>query len=229
MPVTPIPQPPGGNADAVLVFLHGGGEVGGDPNLRTKVHGPWRNLPGNMHALQEIDRLHVLGIHLPAGNSWLPQLNAMNTELNNYIKNNNLGGLPIYITGVSIGGEGALLLADRRLSSVPPEPVSAVVGFCPEWTKGLPSQQTINRLGAVRSYMFCHRGDRRFRNAQLVAQQLGGNCHFREIYNNELDYPAHPHVCWPGVYGCPDFYRALVQRSGALPPNQWQLPLRGGS
>ena len=31
MPVTPVPQPPA--ADAVLVFLHGAGEIGGDPNL----------------------------------------------------------------------------------------------------------------------------------------------------------------------------------------------------
>ena len=218
MPVTPVPQPPA--ADAVLVFLHGAGEIGGDPNLRAKVHGPWRNLPGNIRALREIDRLHVLGIHLPAGNSWVPHLNDVNTELNNYIRNNNLNGLPICITGVSIGGEGALHLADTRLSLNPPQPLFAVAAFCPEWTNGLPSPQTINRLGAVRSYMFCHRGDHRFGNAQLVARQLGGNCHFREIDNNELVDPTRPHVCWSRVYGCPDFYRALVC---ALPPNQWQL------
>jgi dienelactone hydrolase len=177
----------------------------------------------NVYARQEIEKLYVIGLHLSGVRSWVAQLRDANTELNNHLRQIGLENRPIYITGVSIGGEGAIALANLRLQNK--QPVSAVAAFCPEWTRGAPRQKkTYARVAKIPSYIFCHRDDPRYRNACKFAKQLGRNCQFREISDQELDFPKKPHVCWPAVYRCPDFYDGLTQKS-RVAAKLWKLPM----
>ena len=108
-----------GGSRPVIAFLHGQGEIGGDdPRARVRVHGPWDHLQLNQLALPEIGRFHVVGLHLPDGQYWdPPDLAEANDRLNEFVEDpaNRADPGRIFLTGVSIGGAGACMLADMRL------------------------------------------------------------------------------------------------------------------
>lgn len=212
---------------AVLVFLHGQGEIGKNPEEQVRVHGPWEHLALNKNALSEIGRFHVLGFHLSTGAAWdLPSLNDANNHLNNFINEpaNYVDASRIYLTGVSIGGAGVCTLAHMRLSKDDPEPVATIAAFCPAgWAQEYPNQQMQQTVGTIPAFLFCNRRDGFWGGTIQLHQLLGGNCHLREIHDHELADTTRPHVCWRRVYGCPTFYLAL-DRPGLTPhPNQWVL------
>jgi hypothetical protein len=231
MPVTLHHQPSNqAGSRPVIAFLHGQGEIGGDPPDRVRVHGPWAHLMLNQRALPEIGRFHVVGLHLPDGQYWdPPDLAEANDLLNEFVGDpaNRADPDRIFLTGVSIGGAGACMLADMRLRkrwrNPKWEPVAAVAAFCPTgWAQepGTFRYEAMDEtLGAIPSYLFCHPCDAgRWAGTERLRALLGGNCRLREIHNNELGVAQRWHLCWHRVFGCPAFYQALDPT-----PDAWVL------
>ena len=71
MPISSVSQPSGSIGSPLLVFLHGAGETGGDPEFQVKKSGPWRtsHLAYHPDVSFELAKFDVLGLHLSDGQS----------------------------------------------------------------------------------------------------------------------------------------------------------------
>lgn len=111
---TSKPQP-------LLLFLHGSGERGDDNQLQLiglpsqLVESRWRKLFTGF----------VIAPQCPKGESWTGKLDAVESLLDDWRKNQRVDGRRVYVTGLSMGGYGTWALAARRS-----EWIAAAVPIC---------------------------------------------------------------------------------------------------
>ena len=133
MTLSHISQPGQAASAPLLLYLHGAGEVGGDPVQQLHKHGPWTNAlydPRNAYrsdTAAALRHFHVLAFHLQEGD-WDGAV--LDADLVTYLAAHpavDRGRL--FLTGVSRGGRGVLRLAIQRLRAG--RPVTAIASFCP--------------------------------------------------------------------------------------------------
>ena len=133
MTLSHISQPGQAASAPLLLYLHGAGEVGGDPVQQLRKHGPWTNAlydPRNAYrsdTAAALRHFHVLAFHLQEGD-WDGA--ALDAELMAYLAAHPaIDRGRLFLTGVSRGGRGVLRLAIQRLRAG--RLVTAVAAFCP--------------------------------------------------------------------------------------------------
>src|ERR1700756_4202843 len=128
-----ISQPGRQQRQALLVYLHGKGEIGGETARQLRQHGPWDHPSYDpAHAYQAdtaaaLEPFHVLAFHLP-GSDWDGAV--LDAEITAYMAEHpTLDPDRLFLTGVSLGGRGVLRLALHRLRAG--HKITAVAAFCP--------------------------------------------------------------------------------------------------
>ena len=225
-----LSRPAGRAGRNLLVYLHGAGEVGGDPERQLRKSGPWADVlhdPAGAYdaaTRAAIRRFHVLGYHLAAGD-WDGA--ALDAELLCYLAAHpQIDREGICLTGISRGGRGVLRLAIHRLRAG--RPVSAVAAFCPAGGAEAYAQDDVALLRQVPIHLFHCPEDEvvPFAGSAALHRRIGSaTSRLRIVHLSELADPAGPHNCWTQFYAHPAFYRWLEQPQGD--PADWpHLPAR---
>ncbi|MFN0135259.1 MAG: alpha/beta hydrolase-fold protein [Phycisphaerae bacterium] len=191
----------------VILFLHGSGERGGDGMLQTEV--------GIATAIRRVRARCPAIVVMPqcrAGERWFGKMNHMALKcLEATSREYNLDPARVYLTGLSLGGEGAWLIA----SDFPREfaAVAVVCGFVGS-PQQPPTPQTVatiaGKLNATPVWIYHGSADkavnvehaRRFAEAIKAA---GGNVGFTEFPNLE-------HNVWDRVYASAEFWNWLLSQ-----------------
>ena len=103
----------------LLIFLHGAGERGSDINL-VKFHGPIKEAGKGM----DIPML-IVAPQCPEDRWWVEKIEDLNLWLDEIIKQYPVDKKRIYLTGISMGGEGTW-----RWTLLHPERFAAVIPIC---------------------------------------------------------------------------------------------------
>lgn len=198
-----IPDPHGKDRSKmwpVILFLHGSGERGNNPEL-VKKHG----IPKIVEGTPGFPFIAV-SPQCPGGSTWgshLPMLNALlDHVLGNYAGNPHR----VYLTGISMGGNGVWQLAaryPRRFAALAP-----VSGYG-RASEGFPEKVCI--LKKVPVWVFHGARDRMVpvnESEKLVdvLRGCGGNVRFTK-------YPDCGHNCWTRMYKDPKIYRWFLSHS----------------
>ena len=218
MALAQITQPAQPASDPLLVYLHGAGEIGGDPDSRVRRYGPWSEvLYDPRHAYgpdtrAEIARFHVLGLHLPEGD-WDP------AELDNTIEayfaaHPELDRTRLHLTGLSRGGRGVLTLALHRRQHG--RPVTTVAAFCPAVRADTFSDADVTLLRQVPIYIFHAPEDEvvPFDASAALHRRIGTRTsRLRIVHQSELADPNGARDCWTQFYAEPDLYRWMLNHA----------------
>ena len=214
----------------LLLYLHGAGEVGGDPVEQLRKHGPWTNAlydPRNAYGSDTaaaLRRFHVLAFHLQEGD-WDGA--ALDAELEAYLAAHPaIDRARLFLTGVSRGGRGVLRLAIQRRRVE--HPVTAIAAFCPAGGAAEYSDADLVLLRQVPTYFIHSPEDEAvpFEGTASLHRQIGSaSSRLRIVHPSELADASGPHNCWTQFYGHPELYRWL-EGSGPDPADWPHLPAR---
>jgi predicted peptidase len=217
--ITPFWQASGQSPQTLLVYLHGRGEIGGDPDRRVHTYGPWLNAsynPRNAYgpeARSEIRRFHVLGLHLSEGD-W--EGAALDAAVEAHLAAHpGIDRTRLLLTGLSLGGRGVLRLALHRLRRG--QPVTAVASFCPAGGADAYSDEDIALLRTVPVYLFHSPEDNvvPFEASTRLHERLGTRTsRLRIVHVSELARADAPHDCWTQFYGTAPLYQWLAAPDG---------------
>jgi predicted peptidase len=208
-----MPENPGEKPDRrwpLILFLHGAGERGRDPDI-LKRHG----IPKIVEARPDFGFI-TLSPQCHAGGSWEWYVGALMSLLDE-----TAGTLPVdpgrvYLTGISMGGAGVW-----RLAAEDPERFAALVPIC---GYGSPSQGFPERACVLRDvpiWVFHGARDEIVpleESARIVdrLEACGGNVRF-------TIYPDAGHDSWTRTYDRPELYDWLLEQRRAparpLPPS----------
>ncbi len=175
----------------VILFLHGSGERGDDPEL-VKKYGlaKWLDQEKNFPFI-------VISPQCPADTRWIDLIEKLNTLLEHILATYPVDKNRVYLTGLSMGGQGAWCLAAFH-----PEKFAAVVPICgpifPDYEKKLCA------LKNIPVWVFHGEKDEMVsvKNSYRMAEKLqacGGNVRL-------TIFPDENHFCWDRVYTNPEFY-----------------------
>lgn len=210
----------------LIFFLHGAGERGTEARSWTKQvtwHGPWQRhgcpqYRKSKQSVREIERFFVAAPHLPGPEDvWEPerlrecfeQILAPQGQWSRMIDRERC-----YLTGVSLGGRGALEFAIRH-----PHLFAAVAPVCPFRTADFTPD--LDRLGALPMWLFHGGLDGRDPDGNVTIEGLlPGNS--LDVYrslasprNGLSIIPEVGHDVWIHAYNTPALYRwFLEQRRG---------------
>lgn len=189
--------PPGYDSDPtgrfpLLLFLHGSGERGNDLE-RLKLHG----IPQLLENGQELPFI-VVSPQCPADSHWTLHVESLNALLDDVISRHRVDEQRVYLTGLSMGGAGAWMLAGAY-----PERFAAVVPICARIVP-LP----LPRLKDLPVWAFHGDADEvvPVSEAQRTADGLkaiGGNVKLTV-------YPGVGHDSWTQTYANPELYEWLL-------------------
>lgn len=184
----------GGENWPLVLFLHGAGERGDDLDL-LKVHGPPKRIEQG-HDYPCI----IAAPQCPAGKWWtwlVPDLHAL---LDDLIARFRVDADRVYVTGISMGGEGTWALAADR-----PERFAAIVPICGPclhlWSETLTSVPA-----------WCFHGEKddlvlpRFSHRMVDAIRARGG---RKV--KLTTYPDAGHDSWTATYDNPAVFRWLLR------------------
>jgi predicted peptidase len=185
--------PPGYESDTsqrwpLIFFLHASGERGSDLSL-VKGHG----LPRNLEAGHDLPFI-VVSPQCPADSYWTLHTQALNALLSEVIAHNRVDEDRIYLTGMSMGGAGAWLLAASY-----PERFAAVV---PIASHSVPIP--LPRLKNLPLWVFHGDADERapvneIRHMVDALKAIGANVKM-------TIYPGVGHDSWTQTYSNPALY-----------------------
>ena len=184
----------GGAADRpLLLFLHGSGECGRDLD-KVKVNGPPKLFPRF-----GLDRFSVLAPQCPDESGWEPQrLAALVIEV---AAETLADPRRIYVTGLSMGGTGALDLAAEI-----PERLAAAAILCGE---GSPSRAS--RIGNLPLWLFHSAADRSV--PVQSGDRLFDALRAQDAPVTYTRYADADHgATWERAYGSPLLYDWLLQQ-----------------
>jgi predicted peptidase len=180
----------------LLLFLHGAGERGDDPE-QLKAHGPPRLLAEG-HALPFI----VVSPQCPRGRYWLvPVLTGLLDELCSRYR---VDEARIYVTGISMGGYGTWHFAAAQ-----PERLAAIIPIC---GGGDPSAACDMKDLPVWAFHGARDPLVPLEESEVMVQAVrncGGTVHF-------TIYPEAGHDCWTDTYAKPDWYEWLLKHRRAV-------------
>lgn len=176
----------------LILFLHGSGQRGN--NLQAvKKHG----LPRVVETKRDFPFI-VISPQCPAGKEWSSEY--LNELLDDIIGHYRVDPNRVYLTGLSMGGDGVWDLAARH-----PEKFAAIAPVC---GSGNPSRA--RSLRNVPTWVFHGALDREVPPASSQAmvnalKRAGGTVKFTL-------YPKAGHNCWDETYSNPELYRWLLQQ-----------------
>ncbi len=177
----------------LLVFLHGAGERGSDPEL-VKKHGPPR-LAGKS---KEMDSFYMIAPQCPAGRWW--DIQAVKALIARTVADAPVDSKRIYITGISMGGYGTwALLKDS------PSLMAAAVPIC-----GAGDPSSVAAFSKVPVWAF--HGDKD------EAVPVKGSIDMVEALKKEKGnvkltiYPGVGHDSWTRTYENPELYSWLLSQ-----------------
>jgi predicted peptidase len=190
--------PPGYDSDPaqrfpLILFLHGSGERGSDLE-RLKLHG----IPQKLENGLELPFI-VVSPQCPADSHWTLHVEALNTLLDNIVARYRVDEDRLYLTGLSMGGAGAWMLAGAY-----PERFAAVAPICARIVP-LP----LPRLKHLPIWAFHGDADEvvPVSEAQRTADGLnaiGGNVRL-------TIYPGVGHDSWSQTYSNPELYEWFLR------------------
>jgi len=176
----------------LLLFLHGAGERGTEIEL-VKKHGPPRSV-------EEGEKLPfiLLSPQCPADEYWSVQI--VKALLDRIVEQHRVDRARIYITGLSMGGNGTW-----RMAAAYPDLFAAIAPVC-GW--GDPARVFALRGTPVWAFHGVKDPVIAFERGEAMAKALkaaGGNVRFTA-------YPEAEHDSWTQTYGNPEFYRWLLEQ-----------------
>ncbi len=192
----------------LVLFLHGSGERGDDLGLVVQ-----RGLP--KVATQQHLPFIMLAPQCPAYTTWATQLDALDALLSEATSTLLVDEKRVLLTGMSMGGGGAWLLA-----STFPERFAALVPVCAsKWYAGHVDEQ-VRHLTHLPVWAFHGEADDVVPFAETVKltdalKRQGGNVRFTR-------YPGVGHNSWNQAYAEPDLYPWLLQQTRAMHSAQEQ-------
>ncbi len=177
----------------LILFLHGSGERGSDPN-KIKKYG----LP---KLLEENPNLPFIVVSplCPAGLHWTFLLKSINNLLDHLLTQHQADSQRIYLTGISMGGYGAWYL-----SMAYPDRFAAVVPIC-----GGGDPRKVNLIKHLPIWVF-HGGQDYvvpLKESEIMVSALrkaGSNVKF-------TIYPEAGHDSWTETYANPELYEWFLQ------------------
>lgn len=183
-----------------ILFLHGSGERGDNPNLLKK-HG----IPKIVEERPGFPFL-ALSPQCPEGSTWGSHLWAVNSLLDHILGNYAVDPHRIYLTGISMGGNGVWQLAvhyPRRFAAIAP-----VCGYG-QSSQGFPEKVCL--LKNVPVWVFHGALDfivpiEESRKLVSILRGCGGMVRFTV-------YPDSGHDCWTRTYTNPKIYRWFLNHS----------------
>jgi len=183
----------------IVLFLHGMGERGADLEL-LKLHGIPKIIEGGMDF-----PFLVVSPQCPEDTIWANELDALHALLENIIKNYPIDTSRIYLTGLSMGGNGSW-----RLAAAYPSMFAAVVPIC-GWANpsiGFPERIHVLKNVPVRAYHGAEDEVVPLQGSQELVDVLKtnqGNVKFTV-------YPDTDHDSWTRTYENPELYEWLLQQ-----------------
>jgi putative CocE/NonD family hydrolase len=186
----------------LILFLHGWGEVGNDPQDLERVlkHG----IPKNLEQGADLPFI-VVSPQLPAYALWESQLDALNGLLDEVSANYAVDAGRIYLTGISRGGSGTWSLAIKY-----PYRFAAIA---PIASYGDPSQVCALRDVPVWAFHNAEDPTVALQGAEQMVTMLrscGGDVQFTV-------YPSAEHDSWTQSYANPHLYTWFLSHSRAEP------------
>lgn len=173
----------------LILFLHGRGERGDDPEL-VKLYGLPKNLAGGQ-ALPFV----VVAPQCPANSYWSEEVDALNILLDDVSARYKIDQQRVYLTGMSMGGAGTWLLAARY-----GQRFAAIAPVCGSGLKWIAEE----RLQDIPVWVFHGDSDPVVpiaRSQEMVdaLRQRGENVRF-------TIYPGVGHDAWTPAYNEPELY-----------------------
>lgn len=183
-----------------ILFLHGAGERGSDPNLIREY-----GLP----TVAEADRRFpfvVLAPQCPAGSRWEMQEPGVDALCQDIIARYAVDRRRVYLTGLSMGGFGAWSFAAAH-----PDRFAALAPICGGGAPMLGFPRRVSLLKNMPVWVFHGARDNRvpLAESQTMVDALraaGGNVQF-------TIYPEAGHDSWTETYNNPALYEWLLQQS----------------
>jgi len=205
-------------AHPVIVFLHGAGERGGVRADQVRKHGPWKGRPFNARVAGRLGPYFVIAPHLPGGR-WEPQrvLDTLCSAFGELKKGHGdqvVDVARVSITGISLGGRGALEVAERGF----PDPRK---GDC---DTSAPHCLAFRAAAIVCPMEGSAAGLRADTPYQFFQRDHDWNAPTRDTYGNLQKSPAAfhryqgcNHNCWTATYANAALYDWFEQ----LTPQDW--------
>jgi predicted peptidase len=183
----------------VILFLHGAGERGSDGHLQARV-----GLGPALCRFPERYPAHIVMPQCPVGLQWsgLPEEAALRA-LDETINANVADERRVYVTGVSMGGHGALRLAARDSSRF-----AAVVAIC-GWGN---TNEMARRIKDVPLWLF-HGAADPIVPARCSAELAASLASAGARHVRHTQYPGIGHECWDLAYADPQMPEWLFAQS----------------
>lgn len=193
----------------LIVFLHGIGECAGDTVKKVKRHGPWKDREFNVNVKETLGRYFVVAPHISQGkcewevNRILDTLCAAFQEIREKHGSDVIDIGRVYVTGISLGGRGALELAASGF----PDPNNVPCDTSPSKLVAFRAAAIICPAGG--SSATTNKGTR----YQFFHRENDSNAPTRNTYP-KLNTPPHRfhvyhgcnHNCWTATYANPSLY-----------------------
>lgn len=175
----------------LMIYLHGRGEQGSDLS-KVKIHGPWK----------KIDELQlpllVVAPQSPQDEWWdIDALEALTVDL---IDDLNVDEDRVYLTGLSMGGNGTWELAARR-----PDLFAAIVPIC---GRSVPSKA--KRFRDMGIWVFHGQRDRTVYVHETT--RMVEALHAAGVEPRVTIYPNVRHDSWTETYNNPQLYEWLLEQ-----------------
>jgi predicted peptidase len=171
----------------LIVFLHGAGERGNDTKL-LKV-----GLPNLLKIAKKYEFI-LVAPQCPVDSWWTRELDALSIFLKEFLEDYNVDKKRIYLTGLSMGGDGTW-----RLAALHPNLFAAIVPIC-----GVDKANSTNKLKNIPTWAFHGAKDdivpiKESRKVVKAIKALGGSAKLTV-------YPEADHNAWDKAYKTKELY-----------------------
>jgi predicted peptidase len=178
----------------LIVFLHGAGERGDNTKLM-KV-----GLPTLLQAARAYPFI-LIAPQCPVDSWWTRELNGLSVFIKSFVNNYPIDKKRIYLTGLSMGGDGAW-----RLAALHPEWFAALAPIC-----GRDKTNAVDKLKTIPTWAFHGKQDdivpvNESRKIVRGINALGGDAKLTV-------YPDADHNAWDRAYKTPELYQWLFAQT----------------
>lgn len=184
-----------------ILSLHGVGERGDDLE-KLKLHG----LPQFLETQDDFPFI-VVAPQCPVESDWSIEMDALAALLEDSIRAYRVDESQVYLTGLSMGGRGAL-----HLATLQPQRFAALVPICPARPDILKRAERVAQLKAIPMWFFHGAQDPVVpveQSVQLVDELRASGAQVRLTI-----YPDAKHNVWRRTYANPELYGWLLEQKG---------------